>query len=530
MKYTWTLIFIFIMIGCAQQRPLSGGIKDTTSPTILAVYPKPLSTNFNSNTIEFQFDEYVQLNNIYQELIISPPLKTQPIIKVKKKSVVVELKEPLKENTTYTFNFGDGVVDVNESNKVKDLIYVFSTGDQLDSLVVVGKTLFPVSNEQIGGIKIMLFEDSVDIVHGKNLTPSYFARTFPDGTFVIPYLPEGHFQLMALDDGNGNYRADPEERVSLIAACAPQVRDTVSMDEKVMSLYPQLPTIIDITSYDVDSTGRLAMPWNPAYENRIPFDIKSLNSSFSNFTYFTPERDTLFYQLVGAPEEKGVKVSMQYGTDIDTLEIPFYKSEFKTKLKLSHSVGARIRASDSIYFETMVPIATWDFDKMKLSKDSVEQTGIAWNTLSSFEVSSKPAFIADSKYQMVVLPGFAVDIAGNTNDTLKINFTTNRAEDLGSLIIEVGEYFQHPEGWLEVRDKSDLVIWKEKVSGRNSISILNIKPNEYSVVYFEDLNANEFWDALDFEAQKEAEKIILQPTKFNVRANWEMKVKLELPK
>lgn len=530
MKYALPLIIVLILVGCAQQRPLSGGEKDVEAPKVLAISPAPLSTQFSSSTIEFVFDEYVQLNNIYQELIISPPLKKQPIIKVKKKTVVVELQEPLKPNTTYTFNFGDGVVDVNESNKAKDLIYVVSTGNELDSLVLVGKTNFPFSNEKLGGIKVMLFEDSVDIAHAKSLSPSYFARTFADGSFVIPYLPQGHFQLLALEDGNGNYKADPEERVSLISSCSPTARDTLAIDEKNLALYHQLPTIIDITSYDVDSTGRLAMPWNPAYEGRIPFSIKSLEAAYQDFTYYTPERDTLFYQLVGKPENKNVKVAMSYGENTDTLLLPFYSEEFKTTLKLSHNLGAKIRAVDSIYVETSVPIEKWDYEKLVLTKDSVAQSVLSWKIRSSFESVGLPKLIAGAKYEALILPGFATDIVGNTNDTLKVKFSTYTPEELGSLILEIGDYFQQPTGWIEIRDKSDLIVWKEKVNGRKAISIFYLKPNEYSVLYFEDANENGYWDALDFEKQNDAEKIIRQSTKFNVRANWEMKVKLELPK
>ena len=76
-------IVVAFLIGCANQRALQGGDKDGTAPVLVGVVPASLSTNFNSRTIVFEFDEYIQLNNIYDELIISPPLQTKPIIKVK---------------------------------------------------------------------------------------------------------------------------------------------------------------------------------------------------------------------------------------------------------------------------------------------------------------------------------------------------------------------------------------------------------------------------------------------------------------
>ncbi|MEZ4798599.1 MAG: Ig-like domain-containing protein [Flavobacteriales bacterium] len=531
MRFWSIAVLVVLLIGCAQQRPLSGGEKDVTAPQVLAVYPEPLSTHFSSEKIEFVFDEYVQLNNVYQELIVSPPLTTQPIIKIHKKSVIVQLREPLKENTTYTFNFGDGIVDVNESNKAKDLIYVVSTGEVLDSMVVVGTTKMPFTNERLGGLKIMLFNDTVDILNAKKAVPSYFARTFADGSFVIPYLPEGHFKILALEDENGNYQIDADERVSLISECdAVQNDSLVSTHEVHFDLFEQLPRSIDITSYDADSTGRFKMVWNPHYDGRFDFNVEALNGDFESVRYFTPEHDSIFFQLMGEIPNRNVKVRMSYGDDADTLEIPFYKEEFKTSLKLSHNVSGKMKWMDSIYFETKVPLANVDFSKSELLKDSLPVAFTNWSKKSLFELVGSPKLNAGTAYELRIFPGFATDIAGNTNDTLKLKFTTLKPEDLGTLILEVGEEFQGENGWIVVLDKSSLVVWKEEVKGRSSIAIENLKPNEYSVLYFEDKNNNQHWDGIDLMLQTPAEKVIQQSQKFNVRANWEMKVKLELPK
>lgn len=524
------VITILLLMGCAQQRPLTGGEKDVTPPQIIAVFPEPLSTHFSSKKIEFVFDEYVQLNNIYQELIVSPPLVTQPIIKIHKKSVIVELREPLKENTTYTFNFGDGIVDVNESNKAKDMIYVISTGAVLDSMVVVGTTKMPYTNERLGGLKIMLFNDTVDVLNAKKVVPSYFARTFNDGSFVIPYLPEGHFTILALEDENGNYQIDPDERVSLISECTTVQNDSlVSSRELHFDLFEQLPRSIDITTYDADSTGRFKMAWNPLYDGRFDFNVEALNGDFESVEYFTPEYDSIFFQLKGEIPNRNVKVRMSYANDADTLEIPFYSEEFKSPLRLSHNISSKMKWTDSVYFETKAPLKNVDFSKYKLIKDSVEVNGMLWNQESLFEISGRATLNAGTSYMLQVLPGFATDLAGNTNDSLKLKFTTLTPEDLGTLILEVGEDFQGENGWLVLLDKSNLTVWKERVNGRKSIAIENLKPNEYSVLYFEDKNGNQHWDGIDLMLQTPAEKIIQQPKKFNVRANWELKVKLELP-
>ncbi len=133
------IILLFLLSACAQQRGLSGGDKDSLPPTILGTYPAVGSVQFKGKQFAIEFDEYVQLNSIAQELVVSPPLQKQPKVRIKHKTLIVKWDEELLANTTYVFNFGNGVADVNEKNISQELTYVFSTGDAIDSLEITGK-------------------------------------------------------------------------------------------------------------------------------------------------------------------------------------------------------------------------------------------------------------------------------------------------------------------------------------------------------------------------------------------------------
>ncbi|MDX1314076.1 MAG: Ig-like domain-containing protein, partial [Eudoraea sp.] len=136
--------FLILLTGwqCARRGSPSGGPKDDTPPELIRSSPENLSLQFEARRIQLYFDEYIKLNDIQNQLIISPPLKNQPEITpqgVASKKIEVIIKDTLLENTTYTLNFGQSIVDNNEGNPNSFLSYVFSTGDYIDSLTVRGE-------------------------------------------------------------------------------------------------------------------------------------------------------------------------------------------------------------------------------------------------------------------------------------------------------------------------------------------------------------------------------------------------------
>jgi len=125
--------------GCAQIGAPTGGPRDTIPPRLVNASPKPNSINVTGNKITLTFNEYVNLKEPQTNVLISPFPKRQPQVDYKLKTVTVKLKDTLLPNTTYSINFGKAIVDVNEGNILKDFVYVFSTGNIIDSFKLAGK-------------------------------------------------------------------------------------------------------------------------------------------------------------------------------------------------------------------------------------------------------------------------------------------------------------------------------------------------------------------------------------------------------
>lgn len=210
------ILGILFTVSCAKIVMPTGGLKDITPPKDLKSIPKNYSVNFTQKKIEITFDEYFQLKNLNKELLVSPPLKEKPRIKTSGKKLIIEIRDTLKDNTTYNINFHDAIVDLNEGNILSNYQYCFSTGNHIDSLFINGiiNNAFDLKPEQF--VKIMLYDNYTDSTPYKKI-PDYISQTNKKGEFLINNIKQGKYHVFALDDGNNNLLFDqPSEKIAFL--------------------------------------------------------------------------------------------------------------------------------------------------------------------------------------------------------------------------------------------------------------------------------------------------------------------------
>src|SRR4026209_298222 len=133
---------IVVLSGCANIIPPTGGLRDSLPPLLVKVTPPDSSKGFNTKTITFTFDEFIdQPQDIFRKLIVSPMYSTMPVIENKLKTLTVKIKDTLEPNTTYYYNFGDAIKDINEGNVLQNLSYIFTTGNELDTMQLSGNVV-----------------------------------------------------------------------------------------------------------------------------------------------------------------------------------------------------------------------------------------------------------------------------------------------------------------------------------------------------------------------------------------------------
>jgi len=188
--------------GCAQVGVPTGGPRDSIPPVLISAVPKQYQTNFTGDKITFTFDEYINLDDIQKNLLVSPYPKVSPQVNFKLKTVSVKLKDTLLANTTYSLNFGNAIKDNNEGNPFRDFTYVFSTGNTIDSFKFAGQVILAETGKRDSTLIAMLYRNTDDstVQHRR---PDYIARVNPEGKFAFRNLSPGTYKIYALKDNDG---------------------------------------------------------------------------------------------------------------------------------------------------------------------------------------------------------------------------------------------------------------------------------------------------------------------------------------
>lgn len=293
-KYIAMLLVVIGFYACASTGMPDGGPYDETPPKFVRATPEPNATNNQRKKISIEFDEFIKLDKPSEKVIISPPQKEAPEVKVSGKKVLVEFFDTLQENTTYTVDFGDAIVDNNEDNPLGNFAYAFSTGEHIDTMEVSGTVLNAQDLEPVKGIQVGLHKDLSDTAFTK-LPFVRISRTDSRGHFTIRGVAPGKYRIYALMDGNQNYLFDSKtEAIAwqdslVIPSMAPAVRqDTV---------WNELDTLAYDTIYEVHYTR--FMPDDIILrsfkeENPMQYLMKSEREQLNHFSlYFSAKSDTL---------------------------------------------------------------------------------------------------------------------------------------------------------------------------------------------------------------------------------------------
>ncbi len=227
---------LLLAVGCARMGQPDGGWYDDDPPRVIASTPKDQETGVTSQKVTIYFNEYIKLADATQKVIVSPPQLEMPEIKGAGKKIIVELKDSLKPNTTYTIDFSDAISDNNEDNPMGNYTFTFSTGEQIDTFEVAGYVLDASNLEPVKGILVGLYDNLSDSAF-KTKPLLRVSRTNGSGHFVIKGVAPGEYRVYALQDMDGNYVFNQKSEMMAYThqtfkpSAAPDVRqDTIWRD------------------------------------------------------------------------------------------------------------------------------------------------------------------------------------------------------------------------------------------------------------------------------------------------------------
>ena len=305
------LLAAFLLGSCARMGQPDGGWYDETPPRILGAAPADKGTNVKSQKISIFFDEFIQIENATEKVVVSPPQLETPEIVASGKRIRIELLDSLKPNTTYTIDFSDAITDNNEDNPLGNYTYSFSTGDVIDTLEVSGKVLQAKDLEPVKGILVGLYSDLSDTAF--TTKPMLrVSRTDGSGRFVIKGVAPGTYRVYALQDADGNYLFN--QKSEMLAFSQEKIVPSFKPDVR------QDTTWID--SLRIKSIDRVG------YTHFLPDDIvlRAFNEVMTD-RYFLkaerrePESFTLFYSYGGEmPQVRGLNFQSDDAFIIESTE------------------------------------------------------------------------------------------------------------------------------------------------------------------------------------------------------------------
>lgn len=359
--------FMVLISGCAQIVAPTGGVRDTIPPRLISANPKQGATNFTGNRINLYFDEYVQVQELQQNLLVSPTPKYNPYIDYKLRSVTIRLRDTLEPNTTYTINLGNSIRDINENNLLKDFRYVFSTGATIDSLTFSGKVIEAKTGKVDSTMIVLLYKNLEDSAVIKQ-KPKYIARLDGAGNFSFQNLSAGKYKIYALkdDDGSRTYNSKTEMfafngNPVTVSNTTPEVILYAYQEEKEKTRFPT------ITEKKLKYTTKVATQKHDVLTDLIIEFNKPLKNLDRQKIVLTDTLNNMLPEVLVTPDStnRNIIIKTKWKQDADYKLV--IKKDFATD-----SVGLALAKSDTIRFKTkgetdyaVLKLKFINFDKSK---------------------------------------------------------------------------------------------------------------------------------------------------------------------
>jgi len=544
--------------------------------------------------IRVTFDEYIVLENVNQQLIVSPPMEEQPEVKLKKKTLIIEFEEALKENTTYTFNFGDAIKDLHEGNKLQNFEYVFSTGDILDSMSVRGTLKYAENLDAPDGpISIMLYTDLMDSVPLINI-PLYVGRSNDSGVFSVNNLRPDVYKIFALKDGNNNFLFDlPTEEIAFLDTSLIVNADLARqlLGDSLVSLATPDTISADSSGIVSDSIIDTGPDLNAIYIDLMLFteasDIQYLTNNTREdrrklqLVFALPLTDTFSFQTLQSADESEPRFLDHYGKNRDSLTLwimdsVHYKRD-TIKMAVDYTVKDTLEQfvvrSDTMLFTYREKTSNSRREQTAQKKEEMLEIHTIRNngyqTLNR-ELSMLLEFplqsLNDTLFSLYHIPDsvevplpFVVkaDTLNPYRATLSATWESDSKYRILALPGAITSIYPIPHDTIDVSFRTrdleyygQILLSLNNVNNRVLVQLFNgknmveerivkidgtyafpfLSPKGYQFKFIHDLNENGKWDTGDYLKKLQPEPVELLPVTVDVRSNWDHDVSVSLKK
>lgn len=575
------LAWVVIVSSCANQGMPTGGPLDSLPPMLIGTHPEYRALNYKGKEVRFNFNEYINTEDISEELVISPPLSKRPIIRTKGRSLIIEFNEDLKDSATYSLDFKNSVADNNEKNPYKNLRFSFSTGDVYDSLRVAGKVLKSFNLEPVVKNLVFLHKNLHDSAAFK-LKPDYIAKTDEKGLFMIDNIAPGKYNLFAINDLNNDlkYNEGAEEIAfadSLVVPSAIFVEELDTLVSGVDSFlvlghtqflpepfYLRLFTEDIFEQYIKSSTrekrnkfiivfnesvadsfqlkpvGLEAKDWYQMEYNEnvdsLVFWIRDtlvarVDTLFMEVSYFQldsasqlyVQKDTLDFVFVDKTEDSSKRKTRKVKGDEDEEEKPEPVEQFNWE---SSPGSAVIELNQKISLLAPDPVNVFDSTKifLHLTADTLKKPlpfAFEKDTAAwrTYHIGYK--WEPEVSYTLVIDSAACFNIFGISSKKLVKTYTAREEDYYGSKTLQLSGVTMPVILQLLKNEENEEVLLERKATKDGDVLFDFLSPGKYKIKVIYDENGNGKWDRGSFQDKIQPEKVAYINEVVKVRSNWD---------
>jgi hypothetical protein len=501
---------MLLVAGCAQVGEISGGEEDTAAPKIIyANSTSDSSTNFKGQSITLVFNEFFELKNPNQNIVMVPKHAVLDY-QMKQKELKLFWKDSLTPNTTYVIYLNDAIKDITEGN---DSLYtfVFSTGDFIDSLSYKVEVKDAWTNQPVSNCTVGLFspEDS--------LNPIYFSKTNSLGIGSLNYLKQGNYKVRAFMDQNGDLTLQEHEKMAFQSGVIALDNDSQSDTSRLRLFQPKERN--KTNSFQFYGPGLFALSTN--YD--LSYTKFFLNKSEIGESFVVrPEKDSILL-LVNPGDSSMIELILNTRETNDTINLRISDKEKQKLIKSRPAINLdNLYKNQSLIFNinahidsiknSSIEIETFDNRKIPYHSE-IDKNQLKVFIDSSAPIQGKVFFNQDAFYTFS-------DIK---TDTSSYNFEIKEDKSFGSISI-IATAFEGPI-ILELFQK-EITISRVVLSTEKKHQFEHLIPGEYRIRIIEDQNNNANWDTGNVALDLQPELVYWYNNPIKVRSNWDVEVEL----
>ncbi len=531
-KLNFLTVFTLILLaaGCASIQQPTGGPKDKEPPKVLKETPANFTLNFKAKEINIAFNEYFKISNESKEFSMSPAQDRSPYYKVKGKTLNIKFQDTLASNTTYTINFGRGLVDYNEGNVLKNYMYVFSTGNKIDSLSISGTVTNTLTKKPVLDATVFIIPVNQDTIFGKRRA-NLFTTTDSSGNFSLKYLRPDTYRVYALKEESGDriYNSSNEEIAFLDDSIV--LRNNITGIK--LALFKEEPKVFRITDRKIEKDSRVTYIFSKKLEQPSITILHPTELDKDKIVEFSRTKDTVSL-WTKSMDFDSIKVAViDKGTPLDTTIIRRNaRDKYDREIKIAdNNPSNKIKPGGELILTFSAPVGSIDPRKISLLQDSVPVSGlrIIKDSLSTRKYLFRYPWRTERQYILKIDTNAIGGKFGGYNKAYTKQFILDEVLNYGNLSLSVAVPDTGKSYIVQLLDDKDNIIKETPLNKSQTINYTTYSLGKYHFRVVYDDNKNGKWDTGDVRAKRQPERTWNSNTEITLRANWDLEEKLAIP-